>query len=100
MVEDYIAHSDALKRTGESDARLREIASDCFDRELLAGTTFRFEIRRLETQDKTGSGADQEKRTIYPAKLVAALAVILCALQGILQVAGDIREHNFIKETD
>ncbi len=95
--EDYIAHSDALKRTGESDARLREIASDCFDRELLAGTTFRFEIRRLETQDKTGSGADQEKRTIYPARLVAALAVILCALQGILQVAGDIREHNFYK---
>lgn len=99
--EDYIAQSSVIRALGIDGERVREIAKDCFDRELLASTTFRFEIQRLDIGDAAvgdnGSGADAEKRTIYPVYMVAVVAVILCTLQGILQVAADIREQNFYK---
>ena len=40
---------------------------------------------------------DKEQRTVYPVYVVAAIAVLLCALQGIWQVITDVRERNFYK---
>lgn len=34
---------------------------------------------------------------MYPVYMVAVIAVALCALQGIMQVASDVREQNFYK---
>lgn len=99
--EDYIAQNSVIRELGIGEERLRETAEDCFDRELLAGTTFRFEIRRLDAGDAAAgddsSDAAAEERTVYPVYAVAAIAVILCTLQGILQVIADVREHNFYK---
>lgn len=99
--EDYLVQNSVIKKLGVGEKRLRELAEDCFDRELLAGTTFRFEIRRLDTADTAveddSSSADGEMRTVYPVYVVAAVAVILCTLQGILQVNTDVREQNFYK---
>lgn len=97
--EDYVAQNRVINQTGIGGNRLRQIAEDYFDRELLEGTTFRFEIRRF---DQTGTGNDssdaaEEKRTVYPIYVVAGIAVFLCALQGILQVIADVREHHFYK---
>lgn len=97
--EDYIAQNSAIKELGIADDRLRKIAEDCFDQQLLAGTTFHFEIRRL---DDRAAGSDERdtddgKRTVYPVYAVAVIAVFLCALQGILQVITDVREQNFYK---
>lgn len=99
--EDYIAQSGALKVPDHGAGRLREIARSCFDRELLAGSTFHFEIRRMETADTAagydGSDTEGQRRSVYPAYLVAVTAVVLCALQGILQAASDVRAQNFYK---
>lgn len=99
--EDYVVQNDTIKGLGMDDGRLREIAAECFDRELLSGTTFRFEIRRLDSGNAAAgndnSETDLEKRTVYPVYGVAVTAVVLCALQGILQVIADVREQNFYK---
>ncbi|MDE6054509.1 MAG: hypothetical protein K2G55_12260, partial [Lachnospiraceae bacterium] len=99
--EDYIEQNSVIKELGISGERLRGTAEGCFNRELLEGTTFCFEIRRLDNGNAlTGndsSDADGQKRTVYPVYMVAVIAVILCALQGILQVIADVREQNFYK---
>ncbi len=99
--EDYIAQNSVIKELGISGERLRETAEGCFHRELQEGTTFRFEIRRLDNgnafTENDSSDADGQKRTVYPVYVVAVIAVVLCALQGILQVIADVREQNFYK---
>ncbi len=98
--EEYIAQNDTLGKLEADSERLRGIAKDCFDRELLEGTTFRFEVRRLGTDSIAagdGSSMDAEGRTLYPSHMVAVIAVFLCALQGILQVVSDVRKHNFYR---
>ena len=99
--EQYVSQNSIINELGTDAAELRQIAEDCFDRELLEGTTFRFEIRRLDagavSAGDDSSGVDKEQRTVYPVYVVAAIAVLLCALQGIWQVITDVRERNFYK---
>lgn len=99
--EQYVSQNSIINELGTDAAELRQIAEDCFDRELLEGTTFRFEIRRLDagavSAGDDSSGVDKEQRTVYPVYVVAVIAVLLCALQGIWQVITDVRERNFYK---
>lgn len=96
---DYISQNEVIRKLGADEERLRQIAEECFDREIMAGTTFRFEIRRLAVDSASAEddNAAEEKRTVYPVYMVAVIAVALCALQGIMQVASDVREQNFYK---
>ncbi len=96
---DYISQNDVFRKLGADEERLRKIAEECFDREIMAGTTFRFEIRRLAVDSLSAEddNAAEEKRTVYPVYMVAVIAVALCALQGIMQVVIDVREQNFYK---
>lgn len=97
--EKYISQNSVINELGAGGERLQEIAEECFNRELLAGTTFRFEIRRIDNAvTRNGSSdVDEEKRIVYPVYVVAVVAVLLCALQGILQVVTDVREQHFYK---
>lgn len=98
---DYIAQDSVFRELGVDSAILKKKAEDCFDRELLGGTTFRFEIRRLaagRAGDESMEYIEYNKdRTTYPVVTVAVLTVLLCALQGMAQAAADIREKNFYK---
>lgn len=93
---EYISQHSEIKGLGIEDGRLRAIAEECFDRELTADTTFRFEIRRMDSGNASAEYTD-ENRTMYPVYAVAVTAVVLCTLQGILQVAADIKRQNFYK---
>lgn len=99
--EEYMLHDRAISELGVDDGRIRQIVETCFNGELLAGRTFGVEIRRLDTRtaetQPDDSVVEGENRTIYPVYMAAAAAVILCALQGVIQVAADIREQNFYK---
>ena len=67
--EEYIVQNSVIRELGVGSEQWRETAEGCFNRELLEGTTFRFEIRRLETAAGTGDGsrdAAGEERTVYP----------------------------------
>ena len=52
--------------------------------------------RDFAVEDRSGD-TDANKRTVYPVYVVAVVAVVLCTLQGVLQVFTDIREQNFYK---
>jgi len=94
--EEYILHNCNILELGIEDGRLRQIVEECFHGELLAGTTFGLEVRRL------GAGTAEvqvDNRTVYPVHVAAGIAVILCSLQGILQVAADVRQQNFYKRS-
>lgn len=101
---DYVAGQPVVTALGVDGDQLRALAAECLDRELLAGTTFRFEIQRLDTRDadalsQDGAAGDTRQRTMYPVYLIAAAAVVLCALQGVVQVVVDVREQNFYKRS-
>lgn len=93
---DYIAQSDAVREFGAERTALEEKAKSCFEKELSEGTTFRFEIERVGTDDGLDGKADK-KETTYPIYFAAATAVLLCALQGAVQAAADIRNKSFYK---
>ncbi len=92
---DYISQNEILRKQETDAKRLRETAEDCFQRMLLENTTFRFEIKRLDTGNN--SEIDAENRTVYPVYMAAVTAVVLCVLQGIVQVTIDVKAHNFYK---
>lgn len=94
---DYISQNDMLKKQEDDAKRLREIAEECFQRKLSEDTTFRFAISRMDINNDIDSELDAENRTVYPVYMVAATAVALCALQGIVQVIIDVKEQNFYK---
>ncbi len=101
--EAYIAQNSVIKNLGIDSGQVRETARECFDRQLRSDTTFRFEIRRLDMEnaaadDRDGDYAAEDKsRTVYPVYMAAVFAVVLCALQGVLQVITDLREQHFYK---
>lgn len=99
--EEYMLRDRVVSELGMDDGRIRQIVETCFNGELLAGKTFGVEIRRLGTRTTEAqpddSDAGGENRTVYPVYAAAAVAVILCALQGVLQVIADIRQQNFYK---
>ncbi len=92
--EEYLIQNRVIKEMKISDERLRERAAEYFYGELSAGTTFRFEIRRMGDTDEIVT----DDHIIYPVYGVAAAAVILCALQGIVQVLADIRAQHFYRQ--
>lgn len=94
---DYIAQRNTGGQTQIDIEQVKAVIKDCFYKELQEGTTFRFEVQRLDLE-RRDSQNQQIKRTIYPSYLVAAIAVVLCALQGILQVIMDFREQNFYRQ--
>ncbi|MDE6984895.1 MAG: ABC transporter permease, partial [Lachnospiraceae bacterium] len=101
---DYLAQQPAVTASGVDAKALRALAAECFDGELLAGTTFRLEIRRLDPRDagvppQDSAEQDARQRTMYPVYLVAAVAVGLCVLQGAVQVVTDVRDKNFYKRS-
>ena len=64
------------------------------DRQLTSGATFGFEIEHV------GNGAvvsQQEQQASYPVAIVMIIAVILCGIQGTIQVIADIRDRRFYK---
>lgn len=99
--EEYMLQDRVIAELGMDDSQLRQIVETCFHGELLAGKTFGVEIRRLDSQMAEAQSDDGdalgENRTVYPVYVAAVIAVILCALQGVLQVTADIRERNFYK---
>ncbi|MDE7479049.1 MAG: ABC transporter permease, partial [Lachnospiraceae bacterium] len=100
--EDYMIQNSAAKELGIDENHIREIVKDSFNRELLAGTTFHIDVKRMGIESSAAKNNDNhdvdENRAVYPVYVVATIAVILCALQGIVQVITDIREHNFYKQ--
>ena len=92
--EEYLLQSSIIQKAGVGEAHLRERVTAFFHEELSAGTTFRFEIRRIGTLDKAAA----DDPTVYPVYWVAAAAVVLCALQGIWQVAADLAAQQFYRQ--
>lgn len=93
--EDYLTQNSLIGETGVSQDRLVSLMEDSLDRQLTSGATFAFEI------EHTGNGTDaeqpQEQEASYPVWAVLIIAVVLCGLQGILQVITDIRDRRFYK---
>jgi len=83
-----------IKEAGISAERLHTQVSECVYGALSAGTTFRFEIQRLNAADE----AAPDNRSTYPVYGVAAFAVLLCALQGLAQVVSDLRGQRFYRQ--
>lgn len=101
---DYVCRNDAVILSGVSQTKLEEMVRNCFENELISGTTFRFEIERFETDQfdsngsiETPSGGGDEKQAVYPVYPAVMTAAALCALQGAVQVITDIRSRNFYK---
>lgn len=94
---DYITQMEVVGQTEMNAAHVKAIAADCFYKEIEDGTTFRFEVQRLNMESRAPEN-QQTKRTVYPSYLVAAIAVALCTLQGILQVIMDFRKQNFYRQ--
>lgn len=94
---EYISQNLAVKEPRMEEEQLKEIAEKRFNEELLAGTTFRFEIKHMEYERENADSQIRGNDTTYPVYAVAGITVILCTLQGILQVIADIRDKNFYK---
>lgn len=94
---DYITQMEVVGQTEMNAAHVKAVAADCFYKEIEDGTTFRFEVQRLNMESRAPEN-QQTKRTVYPSYLVAAIAVALCTLQGILQVIMDFRKQNFYRQ--
>lgn len=92
--EAYLLQHSMIKEAGISAERLHTQVSECVYGALSAGTTFRFEIQRLNAADE----AAPDNRSTYPVYGVAAFAVLLCALQGLGQVASDLRAQRFYRQ--
>lgn len=94
---DYAVQGNAVGQTEMDIESVKAVIADCFYKEIQDGTTFRFEVQRLNLESRVPE-TQQTKRTMYPSYLVAAIAVVLCTLQGILQVVMDFREQNFYRQ--
>lgn len=93
---DYVLQNDAIREFGVGKAALKKKVEDCFDRELVAGTTFRFEIERVGAENPAGKEDDGDK-AVYPVFLAFVIVTGLCALQGCVQVVTDMKNHRFYK---
>lgn len=89
---DYLAQNETIAELGGDREWLAHRVDECFEQQLDA--TFCFEIERIGSR---AASAPQSSGTAYPAFIVAASAVVLCALQGIAQVCSDIRGKRFYK---
>ena len=94
---DYITQMKVVGQTEMDAEYVKAVVADCFHKEIEDGTTFRFEVQRLNTESRVPEN-QQTKRTIYPSYLIAVIAVVLCTLQGILQVIMDFRKQNFYRQ--
>ncbi len=94
---EYVAQKNAVEQTKMDTEHMKAIVTECFHKELQDGTTFRFEVQRLNMESRVSEN-QETKRTIYPSYLVAVIAVVLCTLQGILQVIMDFKEQNFYRQ--
>lgn len=94
---DYAVQGNAVGQTEMDIESVKAVIADCFYKQIQDGTTFRFEVQRLNLESRVPE-TQQTKRTMYPSYLVAAIAVALCTLQGILQVVMDFREQNFYRQ--
>ena len=92
--EEYLLQNSVIQKAYGGEAHLRERVTALFHEELTAGTTFRFEIRRIGTLDKAAA----DDPTVYPVYWVATAAVVLCAIQGIWQVAADLAAQQFYRQ--
>ncbi len=94
---DYITQMKVVGQTEMDAEYVKAVVADCFHKEIEDGTTFRFEVQRLNMESRVPEN-QQTKRTIYPSYLIAVIAVVLCTLQGILQVIMDFRKQNFYRQ--
>ena len=80
--EAYLLQHSMIKEAGISAERLHTQVSECVYGALSAGTTFRFEIQRLNAADE----AAPDNRSTYPVYGVAAFAVtvLLSVVLGVL----------------
>ena len=60
--EEYLLQNSVIQKAYGGEAHLRERVTALFHEELTAGTTFRFEIRRIGTLDKAAA----DDPTVYP----------------------------------
>lgn len=92
--EDYLTQNSFLQEKGVSHDRIAALMDDSMDRQLTSGVTFGFEIEHV------GNGAivsQEQQQASYPVAGVMIIAVILCGLQGTVQVIADIRDRRFYK---
>ena len=92
--EEYLSQSSIVSASDIQEERLGELVEKYVLGELSAGTTFWFELRRLNAVDEAAPG----KHSTYPVYGAAVLAVLLCALQGLAQAVSDLRAQNFYKQ--
>ncbi|MDE7323449.1 MAG: ABC transporter permease [Lachnospiraceae bacterium] len=93
---DYVLQNDVIREYGISQTALKKKVQDCFDRELSAGTTFRFEIERMGIDNAFGKEEGRDK-VVYPVFMAFVIVAVLCALQGCTQAMADTRNHSFYK---
>ena len=91
--EDYLVQNSLIRENGVSQDRLDSLMKDSLDGQLNA--TFAFEIEH--TGNGNGVVQAKEQEASYPVVAVLVIAVILCGLQGLLQVIADIRDRRFYK---
>jgi len=92
--EEYLLQNSIASASGIQEEKLRELVAECVLGELAAGTTFRFELRRLNAANE----AAPDNHSPYPVYGVAAFVVLLCALQGVAQAVSDLRMQRFYKQ--
>ena len=93
---DYVLQNDTIGELGVGRDALRKKVQACFDRELAAGATFRFEIERVGAKNPDGKAEDGDKAA-YPVFLAFVIVTGLCALQGCVQAVTDMKNHRFYK---
>lgn len=92
--EDYLTQNSFFQEKDVSHDRIAALMEDSLDRQLTSGVTFAFEIEHI------GNGAvvsKEQQQASYPVAVVMIIAVILCGLQGTIQVIADIRDRRFYK---
>ena len=93
--EDYMTKSQVPSELGADKVALKEKIDNSFDSQIAAGSTFHFEVEWIGNQ---GEAMIQDGgKTSYPVFMVASFTVLLCLLQGVLQILSDIRNHCFYK---
>lgn len=99
---DYLIQNNVVGEQKINTKHLEEEVENRLNEEILSGTTFRFEMQRFDIDDQITQSDTidftENKRTFYPIYLVAAIAVVLCTIQGILQVMIDVKQQNFYRQ--
>lgn len=93
--KDYLLENSIIQEAGVDSERLREIVNNIVDLQMKSGSTFQFEIEHVGTMH--GDTQHDEQKSSYPTAAVIVIAVLLCGIQGILQVLSDIRNRRFYK---